>query len=81
MLADIQFSGMEVSLVKAMSREIILRQYLDTLKGQYFHILIDYHPPVYAHGQRSGSRQQGHNSRSGEAPARQGLGTAAPNRK
>ena len=41
MPADIQLSGMEVSLVNAMSRETILRQYLDTLKGQYSHILID----------------------------------------
>ena len=40
MPADIQLSGMEVSLVNAMSRETILRQYLDTLKGQYSHILI-----------------------------------------
>ena len=37
MPADIQLSGMEVSLVNAMSRETILRQYLDTLKGQYSH--------------------------------------------
>ena len=35
MPADIQLSGMEVSLVNAMSRETILRQYLDTLKGQW----------------------------------------------
>ena len=40
MPADIQLSGMEVSLVNAMSRETVLRQYLDTLKGQYSHILI-----------------------------------------
>ena len=40
MPADIQLSGMEVSLVNAMSRETILRQYLDTLKGQYSHIVI-----------------------------------------
>ena len=39
MPADIQLSGMEVSLVNAMSRETILRQYLDTLKGQYSHIM------------------------------------------
>ena len=32
MPADIQLSGMEVSLVNAMSRETILRQYLDTLR-------------------------------------------------
>ncbi len=31
MPADIQLSGMEVSFVNAMSRETILRQYLDTL--------------------------------------------------
>ena len=37
MPADIQLSGMEVSLVNAMSRETILRQYLDTIKGQYSH--------------------------------------------
>ena len=39
MPADIQLSGMEVSLVNAMSRETILRQYLDTLKGQYSHTM------------------------------------------
>ena len=44
--ADIQLSGMEVSLVNAMSRETILRQYLDTLKGQYSHILIDCQPSL-----------------------------------
>ena len=38
MPADIQLSGMEVSLVNAMSRETVLRQYLDTVKGQYSHI-------------------------------------------
>ena len=32
MPADIQLSGIEVSVVNAMSRETILRQYLDTLK-------------------------------------------------
>ena len=37
---------MEVSLVNAMSRETILRQYLDTLKGQYSHILIDCQPSL-----------------------------------
>ena len=48
MPADIQLSGMEVSLVNAMSRETILRQYLDTLKGQYSHILIDCQPSLKA---------------------------------
>ena len=79
MPADIQLSGMEVSLVNAMSRETILRQYLDTLKGQYSHILIDCQPalPGYAHSQRTGSCQQDHNSRSGRVSARQRVGTAA----
>ena len=44
--ANIELSGMEVSLVNAMSRETILRQYLDTLKGQYSHILIDCQPSL-----------------------------------
>ena len=46
MPADIQLSGMEVSLVNAMSRETILRQYLDTVKEQYSHILIDCQPSL-----------------------------------
>ena len=46
MPADIQLSGMEVSLVNTMSRETILRQYLDTAKGKYFHILIDCQPSL-----------------------------------
>lgn len=44
--ANIQLSGMEVSLVNAMSRETILRQYLDTVKNQYTHILIDCQPSL-----------------------------------
>ena len=32
--------------MNAMSRETILRQYLDTLKGQYSHILIDCQPSL-----------------------------------
>ena len=46
MPADIQLSGMEVSLVNAMSRETILRQYMDSVKGQYSHILIDCQPSL-----------------------------------
>ena len=46
MPADIQLSGMEVSLVNAMSRETILKQYLDTVKGQYSHVLIDCQPSL-----------------------------------
>ncbi|MCD8014405.1 MAG: ParA family protein [Lachnospiraceae bacterium] len=46
MSADIQLSGMEVSLVSVISRETILRQYLDTVKNQYSHILIDCQPSL-----------------------------------
>ena len=46
MPADIQLSGMEVSLVNAMSRETILQQYLDTIKNQYTHILLDCQPSL-----------------------------------
>lgn len=46
MPANIDLSGMEVSLVNAMSRETILRQYLDTVKNQYSHILIDCQPSL-----------------------------------
>ena len=44
--ANIQLSGMEVSLVNAMSRESILRQYLETMKEQYSYILIDCQPSL-----------------------------------
>lgn len=46
MPANIQLSGMEVSLVNAMSRETILKQYLDVVKRQYSHILIDCQPSL-----------------------------------
>ena len=37
---------MEVSLVNAMSRETILKQYLDTVKKQYDFILLDCMPSL-----------------------------------
>ena len=46
MPADIELSGMEVSLVNAMSRETILRQYINSVRGQYTHILIDCQPSL-----------------------------------
>ena len=68
--------------MNAMSRETILRQYLDTIKGQYSHILIDCQPSwVCSRSTPCAGRQQGHNPRSGGVPARQGPGTAAPDRK
>ena len=46
MPSDIQLSGMEVSLVNAMSRETILRQYINAVKDKYSHILIDCKPSL-----------------------------------
>ncbi len=44
--ASIELSGMEVSLVNAMSRESVLKQVLAPAKKQYDHILIDCMPSL-----------------------------------
>ena len=44
--ANIELSGLEVTLVNIMSRETILRQYLDTVKRQYSHIIVDCQPSL-----------------------------------
>jgi len=46
MPSSIELSGLEVSLVNAMSRETILRQYLDTVKANYDFILLDCMPSL-----------------------------------
>ena len=46
MPSNIELSGLEVSLVNAMSRETILRQYLDTVKSNYDFILLDCMPSL-----------------------------------
>lgn len=46
MPANIELSGLEVSLVNAMSRETILRQYIDSVKAQYDFILLDCTPSL-----------------------------------
>lgn len=46
MPANISLSGMEVSLVNAMSRETVLKQYLDTVKSRYDYILLDCMPSL-----------------------------------
>ena len=43
---NIELSGTEVSLVNAMSRETILKQYLDTVKKEYDYILLDTPPAL-----------------------------------
>lgn len=44
--ASIELAGMEVSLFNVMSRETMFKQYLDTLKHKYDHILIDCMPSL-----------------------------------
>ena len=44
--ANIELAGLEVSLVNVMSRETILRQYLDTVKQNYDFILLDCMPSL-----------------------------------
>ena len=46
MPANIELSGIEVSLVNAMSRESILKQYLDSVKRQYDYVLLDCMPSL-----------------------------------
>lgn len=46
MPANIELSGLEVSLVNAISRETVLRQYLDTVKQNYDFILLDCMPSL-----------------------------------
>lgn len=44
--ANIELSGLEVSLVNAMSRETILKQYVDTVKREYDYVLLDCMPSL-----------------------------------
>lgn len=44
--SNIELSGLEVSLVNAMSRETILKQYLDTVKKEYDYVLLDCMPSL-----------------------------------
>lgn len=46
MPANIMLSGLEVSLVNAMSRETILKQYLNTVRREYDFILLDCMPSL-----------------------------------
>lgn len=44
--ANIELSGLEVSLVNSMSRETILKQYLDSVKDRYDYVLLDCMPSL-----------------------------------
>jgi chromosome partitioning protein len=46
MPANIELSGIEVSLVNAMSREMVLKQYLETVKKDYQYIILDCMPSL-----------------------------------
>jgi chromosome partitioning protein len=46
MPANIELSGMEVSLVNAMSRETVLKQYLENVRQQYDYVLLDCAPSL-----------------------------------
>ncbi|MBR5178639.1 MAG: AAA family ATPase, partial [Lachnospiraceae bacterium] len=46
MPANISLAGMEVSLVNALGRERILREYLDTVKHNYDAVLLDCSPSL-----------------------------------
>jgi len=41
MPGNIELSGLEVSLVNVMSRELVMRSYVDMLRDKYSYILID----------------------------------------
>ena len=44
--ANIELSGMEVSLVNAISREKVLKQYLDSVKREYDYVILDCMPSL-----------------------------------
>lgn len=44
--ANIELAGLEISLINVISRETILRSYIDTIRDQYDYILIDCAPSL-----------------------------------
>ncbi len=44
--ANIELAGLETALVNVMSRETILRQYLNSVKGEYDYVIIDCMPSL-----------------------------------
>jgi chromosome partitioning protein len=44
--ANIELSGMEIALVGAMSREFVLKSYLETMKASYEYVLVDCMPSL-----------------------------------
>lgn len=77
--ANITLSGLEVSLVNAMSRETILKQYLETVKGQYDYILLDCMPSLGM--LTTGRFRPGTHSRAGQLSVGKRPGAAASDRQ
>lgn len=69
MPSNIELFGMEVSLVNTMSREKVLKQYLDTMKSNYYSFGL-YAVPGYADSQCAGSCGQCADSGSGGLSSR-----------
>lgn len=46
MPSNIELSGLEVSLVNVLSRELVLKEYLETVKDQYSYVLVDCMPSL-----------------------------------
>ena len=46
MPGNIELSGLEVSLVNVMSRELVMKEYLEQLRAEYSYILIDCQPSL-----------------------------------
>ncbi len=46
MPGNIELSGLEVSLVNVMSRELVMRSYIELVKDNYDYILIDCMPSL-----------------------------------
>ena len=77
--ANIELSGLEVSLVNTMSRETVLRTYLSEVKRQYDYILVGLQSvPRYADAERADSGGSGHYPGTVALLTCQGLGTASP---
>lgn len=76
--ANIELSGVEVTMVNAMSREKILKQTLEPLKEKYDHILLDCMPSLsMLTVNAAGSGKQRCDSRTGSISFCERLGAAA----
>ena len=47
--SNIELSGVEISLVNVMSRELVLRSYIEQIRADYDYVIIDCMPVSYTH--------------------------------